>query len=766
MSVLFAPSLLGAQTCLETFVGTVVDGHTDEWVVDGQIYIEELNLETKTDSLGAFVFEGLCPDEYHVVVSRAGYEAREFHVDVPLEEPVKWNLHRTDEVLDDVVVQGKLKATTTQGAKKIDAQSIHDQAEKSLAQMLESVSGVSSLRNGSGISKPIVHGLYGNRVTILNNGVEQSGQQWGNDHSPEIDPQAAHEIKVIKGVSALEYPGANLGAVVLVEPGKIVQVPHLHGRVNYFFESNGVGNGVHLQLQQFSNTWGIKLNGTIRKNGDRKTPSYFLTNTGAEEANLALQFEKQCSDNWRIEAYLSTFNTQIGVLRGAHIGNLTDLEQAFGRDVPFFTQPQFSFEINPPRQVVHHHLAKLRTQYFFTDRQWIELTAALQINDRDEYDIRRSGRSDIPALSLLQYHYYGEALFQQKYEKKWKLKTGIQFTMINNVNQPGTGVFPLIPDYFQYEAGGFGILTKKWSKSLLEVGARYDYTNQNGIRFERRTISEAVLFTDMFHNGSASVGWTQILNESFSSSLNLGVAGRNPAINELYSQGLHQGVSGIEEGDLHLRSEQALKATWSVSGRSKERVSFEVLTYFQQIQNFIYLAPQDELRLTIRGSFPVFIYEQTNAQLLGIDFTGQVRIAKPLKFHVSYSYLRGHDVKQNVPLINMPPNRLTGKLVLEVQRELKCGKLHFENVELEANGRSVFRQDRLLKWQDYAPAPDAYFLLGARLGGEVQLGKTRLRINVRVENMLNTIYRDYLNRLRYFSDDLGINAILGVGLKF
>ena len=53
------------------------------------------------------------------------------------------------------------------------------------------------LRNGSGISKPVIHGLFGNRVTILNNGITQSGQQWGNDHAPEIDPFVADHLSCL-----------------------------------------------------------------------------------------------------------------------------------------------------------------------------------------------------------------------------------------------------------------------------------------------------------------------------------------------------------------------------------------------------------------------------------------------------------------------------------------------------------------------------------------------------------------------------------------
>ena len=116
------------------------------------------------------------------------------------------------------------------------------EGNKNLADVLATVSGVSVLKNGSGISKPIIHGLYGNRVTILNNGLVQAGQQWGNDHAPEIDPFVADHISVVKGAGSLQYGSSALGGVVMVDPYKISQDPHLHGKSTYVFQTNGLGH--------------------------------------------------------------------------------------------------------------------------------------------------------------------------------------------------------------------------------------------------------------------------------------------------------------------------------------------------------------------------------------------------------------------------------------------------------------------------------------------------------------------------------------------
>ena len=131
----------------------------------------------------------------------------------------------TGETFSQVLVTDVLSAPTGP-QNSLGKRLIEDNSHKPLAELLDSEAGVSTLRNGAGIGKPIVHGLFGNRLTILNNGVAQSGQQWGNDHSPEIDPLSADKVTILKGAGAIEHQGGNLGAVILVQPLRIPKDPH------------------------------------------------------------------------------------------------------------------------------------------------------------------------------------------------------------------------------------------------------------------------------------------------------------------------------------------------------------------------------------------------------------------------------------------------------------------------------------------------------------------------------------------------------------
>ncbi|MFT6323243.1 MAG: iron complex outermembrane receptor protein [Salibacteraceae bacterium] len=759
--ILSVPVLASAQNCNFSVTGFVKDVGTGTPILYANIYIKESQLGDVTDSLGAFNISSICAGKYHVTISHVGCESQELYLNIQGDTTLTIILDHNSQLLNEVAIIGQAGKVTTQESQSLNSESIAQNTEKDLASMLENISGVSIIKNGSGISKPVVHGLYGNRLTILNNGIGQSGQQWGVDHSPEIDPLVANRITVIKGVGALEYQGNSLGSVVLVEPEKIDNDPHLHGKGRYFFESNGLGNGLNLELQKHSKFVAWRLVGTLKKSGDNRTSKYFLRNTGNQEANLALQLEKTWSKKWFSDVYISSFNAKYGVLRGSHIGNLTDLEEALERDEPFFTEDNFSYSIDSPSQKVNHHLLKFHTRYSINEKQRVDITYAGQYNLRKEFDVRRSGKSDVPAMSLEQYSNFIEGKYQTFLANNWELKTGIQINRVNNTNLPETGILPLIPDYIAYEYGVFGRLSKSFDKTVFELGGRYDFENRNVAAISISVPREIIRYENEYHNLSAMGGVTHELAKGWKVAYNIGYAGRNPEVNELFSNGLHQGVSGIEVGDPNLNKEVAIKNTLSLRAEVGNKFFFDILLYTQNIDNYIFLNPQDEIRLTIRGAFPVFKYEQTDAQISGFDLAATYKITELLNVTGKYSYLYGYERSKNIPLVYMPSNNLYAEFNYQIP---KLGKL--QKVELQISSRFIFEQKNLLPSQDFVAPPPSYHLLGLKVSAEKQLRKLRLNMFLRAENVLNTTYRDYLNRQRYFADDLGFNLTVGMNISF
>jgi len=756
-----------AQDCDLSIKGYIYDKGSGSSLSYVNVFVQETYNGAVTDEEGNFSLDNLCVGEYHLLFSHIGCEAQKIHIDLKRDTSLKIDLSHTATSFKTVVVEGKKDELNNQPNLSVNRQNIEDNTNQSIAALLENETGVYLLKNGSGISKPVVHGLYGNRLTLLNNGIIQSGQQWGNDHSPEIDPFAADKITVLKGANAIEYGGGNLGSVILVEPKQIEREPHLHGQVNYTFETNGLGNVVNARLGKYSPILAWRINGTLKKYGDRKTPDYFLNNTGLEEANFSLQLEKSWQSKLFLDFYASTFNTRIGILRGSHVGNLTDLEAALTREVPFFTEPNFSYTIEAPKQQVSHHLAKLRGKYFWGEQQILEVVVAGQINERDEFDVRRGGRSDIPSLSLEQYTFNAEINYTKDFHNDWKLKIGNQQILTDNTNDPETGILPLIPDYFSWKFGLFGTLSKSIDKVHFNMGLRYDYEQQNVVSITNTLPTEILRFNRDFHNGSGLFAIKYDLTNTQTISLNSGFAMRNPAVNELYSNGLHQGVSGIEEGDVNLQTEKAFKNTLEYKWLPNANFSLNALAYHQYFNDYIFLNPQEEIRLTIQGAFPVFKYEQTDATIYGLDLSTQFTINDLLIGELKYSYLKGTDITNNNPLIFMAPNRLFGSLTYRAKRAVTfIRNLNLEATEIELNNKFIFAQNNILLEQDFVAPPSSYNLLGLKLSTNIIFQDYKIRFFAKADNLLNVKYRDYLNRQRYFADDLGRSMIFGISFKF
>jgi iron complex outermembrane receptor protein len=762
-------SLIGyqAQNCNITIQGQVLDEATDLPLSFVNIFIQETYDGAVTDDNGRFVFNNICPGEYHFTISHIGCESKKIHLDVVKDTFFNIGMLHSATSMDAVVIKGKTDKFSNLPKSTISRQKIEDNSNQNLSGLLENESGVHLIKNGSGISKPVVHGLYGNRLTVINNGIVQSGQQWGNDHSPEIDPFTADNITILKAASALEFGGGNLGSVILLTPNRIGREPHLHGQINYAFETNGLGHNVNARLQKYSPFFAWRLNGTFKKYGDRKTSNYFLNNTGNEEFNLSAQIEKSINDKFFFDFYASSFNTSLGVLRGSHIGNLTDLEQALTNEVPFFTEADFSYGIEAPRQQVSHHLVKFKTKYFAEENKILELVIAGQINDRKEFDVRRSGREDTPSLSLAQYTFNSELKYTTTLNKSWKLKIGNQNIITDNSNDPETGILPLIPDYFSWKSSLFSTLSNVKDRVQYNLGIRYDFEHQDVVTISNSVPREIIRYENQFQNVSTLLSAKFNIAKSQSIGFNTAFAMRNPAINELYSNGLHQGVSGIEEGDINLKTEKVIKNTLEYQWIPNTNFNLNALVYHQHFKDYIFLNPQEEIRLTIRGAFPVFKYSQTDANIYGLDISTRFTLGHTLVGSVKYSYIKGMDVKDDIPLVFMPPNSLYGSLIYQMKKNLKISnKLMLEEIKFELNNRLVFEQKNILPEQDFIAPPKAYNLIGAKASTNVILSNYKIRFFLKVDNLLNVQYRDYLNRQRYFADDLGVSITTGISFKF
>ncbi len=756
ISLCFLNPEIKAQQCNIKLSGQILDLQHGDYLEFATVYIQETEKGIVSDSLGKFSINNLCPGNYHIIISHLGCQSKTFFISISQNLERKFYLEHHEELMDEIEISGESSGSKTGKIKTtLNKEMLFEQSGKSLTEMLTSIPGVSMLKSGPNVSKPIIQGMYGNRVTILNNGIPQEGQQWGNDHAPEIDPNTADKISVYKGASAIKYGLQALGGIVILEPDEIPEDPHWHGALQANFQSNGKMYGGMFSGKKSMGFGKVRLTAGYNKSGDKKAPDYFLTNTGNSDASFSAMISNHKSGKWSRLLYYSYYHNTNGILRGSHIGNVTDLQEAFTRKIPFYTDSLFSYEISVPKQVVNHHLIKYNTKYFIDNNSSLNLDAGIQVNRRAEFDIRRSNRKNNPALNLTLISQYFDFNYN-KTSENLDFTTGIQYRNGNNTNLPGTGILPLIPDYFNNMAATYFIIKSKLKYFQLESGIRGEYRH-----YYVASIVNREIVRDRLHylNWAANVGLKKDIGPKLKTVVDFSITSRPPEVNELFSNGLHQGVSGIELGNKSLEAEHSVKIVNEWQGYIAGKTNMTASLFYNRIYNFIYLQPQQEVRLTIRGAFPVFKYVGSDVALYGGDLKINQGLSSRLQMIGGLSYIYARNITHQTGLIRIPP------LNMNVNLNYTLGNF-WKIKEIKAYFGASYdaKQTNVDLSEDFLAPPDAAFLcnMGAKVRFKTKNGND-VDFLLRIDNLLNNSYRQYLDRLRYFADEAGRN--IGSSLK-
>lgn len=720
---------------------------------------------------GELVINQLCEGTlYTLRISYIGYKPLELSFNAK-NGAVLEVMMKTDAIgLATIVIQGQSEAAPTRPSEQLSGDDLSRTRGKTLAESLKNLPGLNSLQTGPGISKPVIQGLHSNRILILNNGIRLEGQQWGAEHAPEIDPFIANKITVIKGAEGVKYGPDAIGGVIILEPEELNYSEPIKGEINLATMSNGrmgVLSGIIGGAHSKHSELGWRAQVSSKRGGDFSAANYGLMNTGVSELNFSL------AGGWieqskGLEFFFSRFDTEVGIMRAAHIGNVTDLEEAIGRERPFFIR-DFSYSIDNPKQVLSHSLLKLKGYRELGDFGRLEIKYGAQWNNRREFDIRRGGRDDRPSIDMSLNTQSLDASIKHHPKRNWVGEFGISSQYQQNRNVAGTGVSPLIPFFNQITGGLFLIERYVKPKFELEFGARYDFRN-----LEVRTFDAGrnlVNFDLNFQNAVFTLGGQVDLTPHLTFSTNLGSAWRPPHVSELFSNGLHHGVASIERGlfypggnllpnaeSVNIQPESSYK--WvSQLAFNKKGINLNVNPYLQRINNFIYLVPRPgEYQLTIRGSFPIAEYVQNDAFLYGFDINAGWEFSTQWVLRSSYSIVRAYDRELDQFIIWMPADRINAAVRHQFDGKWKPF--------LEVGWIYVARQSRVDDALDFAPAPDAYQLVQASMGIKIPGEEHAWSVYMDAENLLNVAYRDYMNRLRYYADDMGRNLSLRIQYTF
>jgi iron complex outermembrane recepter protein len=608
-----------------------------------------------------------------------------------------------------------------------------ERGSQTLSDALSTLPGVSQLTTGA-ISKPVIRGLYGERIQVNVAGLKMEDQQWEDEYGLGLSDVGVGRVELIKGPASLLFGSNAMGGVVnIVEEDWTEQEKNNH----------------NLNFKLFTNTYGAGIDYGFRKSGKNT----FMMRTGIESHADYSDGAGNRVPNTRFALYnlklgyiinRSNFKSENRILAAFNeFGFIADTSEIHEED----EDPRLSrkFE-NAHQKVLSALFSSINTLKLNETTEW-KTTVGLQYNLRQEQE-----RSNTIDLNL--------ALGTVSLNTNLKKQLGTRWTWTNGL----AGIFQLntnygsriiVPDATIGEGSVFSYVKFRHLSGKIngnfEAGLRFDHrqivTHQTG-SFNTPT-SEIPPFSKGFNDVNGSVG-ESLTYKNLLLKIDLSSGFRSGNLAELSANGLHEGTPNWYIGNPDMKVEQCLDADISASWQHKW-LTLRGSVFSNTFRNYIYLLPTDEEYF----GFNIYRYEQTNATLQGFEAGLSIDNKNQFSLSLDYSYLDAR--RSNGTWLPLTP---ANRLLFESKYYLPAIVSNWQNVFLSFGVNYTMEQNNTDSFE--FPTPD-YFILNA--GAGVSFKSVRILLTCR--NLTDQLYFDHLSRLKYYGlNDMGRNIVLNVGWQF
>jgi len=748
--------------------GKVTDEATGQNLQGASIYFPEFKKGVIAGANG--IYQITLPQGEHIVeVSFIGYSIYTKTILIKNNVIEDFKLGHSAVENSNVTVTSFLRATSSRKTPTpiniIKKEDLFKSASTNFIDALSKTPGVSQLSTGPAISKPIIRGLGYNRVMVLNDGVRQEGQQWGDEHGIEIDEYNVSRTEVLKVPASIIYGSEALSGVINVVSNVPVAEGAIRGNVFSNYQSNNNLQGYHFDLagNQKGFVWGINASSKKASDYQNKYDGY-VYNSKFNELNGGgyVGIEK----DWGYSHFfISQFNQKLGMMEGDRNNEGSFIKPIVGGEAIATSSDFNSTNPNIPYQHIIHTKYTLDNNIKWGEGR-LKANIAYQRNQRQEF-----GNIDNPSEKSLYFdlgtlNYSFQYLLPEK--NNWKHTIGVNGMQQENKNK---GVEVLIPAYKSVELGLFFYTQKRAGNLTMSGGARID---KKGIEFSD-LINHALQKKD-YGAIAGSFGMTYEAGEDLIFKLNIARGYRAPNLSELGSNGAHEGTNRYEYGNTNLKSEKSLQldlgAEWS-----DEHVSFAGSVFYNQVTDFIFYQKlisnkgADSIIKDASGKdFFAFAYQQQNANLMGAEFNLDIHPHPIDGLHIenTFSYVRGKfetSIDGSDQLPNIPPLRW----ISEFRYELKNKKTKLQNTYFSMQLDNVFAQNNPFTGYHTETATPGYHLLNIGLGSQfTKKGKQLFSIALSAQNITDVAYQNHLSRLKYTAENMatGRMGIFNMGRNF
>lgn len=739
--------------------GKITDAKTGLPLAGASIYMPDIKLGTTTNAEGYYKLQHISQGRHLIEISYTGYASVIESIDIVTDLEKNFELHTTYAEREAVIVTGVSSATSAKRAaipvSILKKEELLRGSSTNLIDALSKTPGVAQISTGPAVSKPSIRGLGYNRVVVVNDGIRQEGQQWGDEHGIEIDEYSVTKAEILKGPASLMYGSDALAGVINI----ISLLPEADATVkgNLFstYQTNNRQRGLHATIGGNKNgfIWGGYASYKAAADYKNKYDGYVF-NSKFYEKNVGLF--TGLHKNWGFShLYFTQFNQNLGLIEGERdaatgqflklINNNGSEEEVIATGKDFTTITPFT----PHQRIKHTKLVSDNSFKLGGNR--LTATIGYQRNLRKEFGNVLDLNETELFFNLATISYNIKLHLAEK--NKWKTAVGINGMQQNNTNK---GVEALIPDYSLFDAGIFVITQKSIDKLTFSGGVRADNRTINAKEYKEGSDLKFNAFHKNFSNFSASAGISYEAGKNLTLKANLARGFRAPSIPELASNGAHEGTNRYEYGSLQLKSETSWQADAGMEIAS-EHISFNANLFLNAVNNFIYYskiaatAGGDSIITDGGEDFFAFKFRQRNAQLYGIELNLDIH-PHPLDWlHIenSFSYVRGtlnapEDGSNNLPFIPAP------RLINRVKALVFAKNKTITNAYLQLEADNTFARNNPFTGFNTETATPAYSLLNAAMGFTLQSKQKPIcSIYLAANNITDVAYQNHLSRLKY-----------------
>ncbi|WUR13717.1 TonB-dependent receptor [[Empedobacter] haloabium] len=611
-------------------------------------------------------------------------------------------------------------------AKVLQGDELRDKAGSSLGETLSQELGVSASAFGAGASRPIIRGMEGPRVKMLENGMSVSDVSGlSNDHAVAAEGAVAHQIEILRGPAALLYGSGAIGGLVNVVNERIPTALEAKptGQAEARYSTVDKGRNASGTVDAAFGKIAVHVDGNWRLTDDYKIPDTRVLNdpdsasgrlphsdTHERNAGLGASFV----DSW---GYVGASVSHLSNLYGipSDEGSRIDLEQK-RYDIEGLVKAPFAGFENFKFKAGH------------TDYEHAEL------DDEGMPEVRFTNRSTETRWELSHQPLAG-----------WHGTFGIQTENTHFAALSAEGGPDTVPATRSTSTAGFLVEEKDLGVLRLSAGARLESVKREPVTGLARS----------FDLKSGSVGALWPFMPGYGAGLTFSYAQRAPATEELYSYGPHDATVTFDVGNANFAKESSRNVELSVQ-KTTGIVRWKANVYRNKVNDFIYGNitgnlldeegnPGDELRerifqqgdATIRGAEAELTYNETGAGWSGRVFADTSRGKL--------------DAGGSLPL--QPADRVGASIGYRMDA-LRAGLSL-----VHARG-----QDRLASFE--TTATPSYNQLNANVSYTQKVGDYDLTYFLLAKNLLNDDIRVSTSVLKDISPLPGRNFVFGVRAKF